>query len=126
MRFILFLSLLSIIWKIRADSLKDVQHVVFFMQENRAFDFYYGSLRGVRGFADPTSVHLPNGDPVWKQSANASYAQEPWHASTATTSATCADYGDMYYPLEWKIWNQGSVNCRLHCIPTDRLIVSCI
>jgi phospholipase C len=33
--------------------LDQIQHVVFFMQENRAFDHYFGSLAGVRGFKDP-------------------------------------------------------------------------
>jgi phospholipase C len=29
-----------------------IEHVVFLMQENRSFDHYYGSYRGVRGFDD--------------------------------------------------------------------------
>src|SRR5271157_6011365 len=29
-----------------------VEHVVFLMQENRSFDHYYGTYRGVRGFDD--------------------------------------------------------------------------
>jgi phospholipase C len=33
-----------------------IEHVVVFMQENRSFDHYYGSLRGVRGFNDPTAL----------------------------------------------------------------------
>ncbi|MCF8571877.1 twin-arginine translocation signal domain-containing protein [Gordonia sp. HY002] len=35
-----------------AGSLRDVEHVVVLMQENRSFDHYFGTLRGVRGFAD--------------------------------------------------------------------------
>src|SRR5208283_4278198 len=27
-----------------------IEHVVFLMQENRSFDHYYGTYRGVRGF----------------------------------------------------------------------------
>jgi phospholipase C len=37
----------------RTGSIRDVQHVVFLMQENRSFDHYFGTMRGVRGFADP-------------------------------------------------------------------------
>ncbi len=37
------------------------------MQENRSFDHYFGTLRGVRGFGDPRPVTLPNGKPVWHQ-----------------------------------------------------------
>jgi phospholipase C len=33
-------------------SLKDIEHVIFFMQENRSFDHYFGTFSGVRGFAD--------------------------------------------------------------------------
>ena len=31
-------------------SIRDVEHVVILMQENRSFDHYFGALRGVRGF----------------------------------------------------------------------------
>jgi len=34
-------------------SLSDIGHVVILMQENRAFDHYFGTLSGVRGFSDP-------------------------------------------------------------------------
>ncbi len=37
------------------------------MQENRSFDHYFGSLRGVRGFGDPRPV-TQNGRSVWRQS----------------------------------------------------------
>ena len=48
-------------------SIQDVEHVVILMQENRSFDHYFGSLRGVRGFNDPRPHLLPNGKPVWYQ-----------------------------------------------------------
>ena len=37
----------------RGSTRKDIKHVVFLMQENRSFDHYFGSMSGVRGFADP-------------------------------------------------------------------------
>ncbi|KAA9166183.1 phospholipase C, phosphocholine-specific [Amycolatopsis acidicola] len=49
-------------------SLRDIEHIVVLMQENRSFDHYFGSLRGVRGFGDPRPVALANGKPVWYQS----------------------------------------------------------
>ncbi|MEW1656045.1 phosphocholine-specific phospholipase C [Streptomyces sp. NPDC093707] len=52
----------------RTGSLKDVEHIVVLMQENRSFDHYFGSLRGVRGFGDPRPVTLPSGKSVWYQS----------------------------------------------------------
>ena len=51
----------------RTGSINDVEHVIFLMQENRSFDHYFGTMRGVRGFADPHPVTLPSGQPVWHQ-----------------------------------------------------------
>ena len=42
----------------RTGTIMDVEHVVIFMQENRSFDHYFGTLSGVRGFADPLSLDL--------------------------------------------------------------------
>ena len=51
----------------RRGTIADVEHIVILMQENRSFDHYFGTLNGVRGFADPRAVKLPSGDPVWAQ-----------------------------------------------------------
>jgi len=48
-------------------TIEDVEHIVVMMQENRAFDHYFGSLRGVRGFGDPRAVRLPSGNSVFYQ-----------------------------------------------------------
>src|ERR1700684_1730310 len=48
-------------------SLKDVEHIVVLMQENRSFDHYFGVMRGVRGFGDPHPVTLPSGKSAWYQ-----------------------------------------------------------
>ncbi|MEV0534878.1 phosphocholine-specific phospholipase C [Kitasatospora sp. NPDC050463] len=51
----------------RPGKLADIQHVVVFMQENRAFDHYFGTLSGVRGFGDRTAVRGVNGRSVFHQ-----------------------------------------------------------
>jgi phospholipase C len=51
----------------RNGTIHDVEHIVFMMQENRSFDHYLGTLRGVRGFGDPRAVKLPSGKSVWYQ-----------------------------------------------------------
>ncbi len=51
----------------RSGSINDVEHVIFLMQENRSFDHYFGTMKGVRGFADPHPVTLPSGKSVWHQ-----------------------------------------------------------
>ncbi|MEU5526251.1 phosphocholine-specific phospholipase C [Micromonospora chersina] len=56
----------------RTGSIEDVEHVIFLMQENRSFDHFFGTLRGVRGFADPHPVTLPSGRSVWHQPNGAS------------------------------------------------------
>jgi phospholipase C len=45
----------------RTGTINDVEHIVILMQENRPFDHQFGTLRGVRGFADPRAaqIHLP-------------------------------------------------------------------
>ena len=36
----------------RTGTINDVEHVVILMQENRSFDMYFGTYKGVRGFGD--------------------------------------------------------------------------
>jgi phospholipase C len=48
-------------------SLSDIKHVVILMQENRSFDHYFGSLRGVRGFADKQALKYQNGTNIFQQ-----------------------------------------------------------
>ena len=45
---------------VRGASINDIEHIVIFMQENRAFDHYFGKLKGVRGFNDRSAPLLPN------------------------------------------------------------------
>jgi phospholipase C len=42
----------------RTGTIADVEHIVILMQENRPFDHQFGTLRGVRGFADPRAVNI--------------------------------------------------------------------
>ncbi|MER5439868.1 phospholipase C, phosphocholine-specific [Streptomyces sp. NPDC002790] len=53
----------------RSGTVRDIEHIVVLMQENRSFDHYFGTLKGVRGFGDPRPVTLPSGKPVWHQSS---------------------------------------------------------
>jgi phospholipase C len=90
----------------RSETIADIEHVVFLMQENRSFDHYFGTLRGVRGFADPRAVRLPSGDPVWNQ-PNGATPLLPFHP-------TAPDLGLQFFedlPHDWKTthdaWNGG-------------------
>ncbi|MGO1075217.1 phosphocholine-specific phospholipase C [Inquilinus sp. CA228] len=59
-------------------SIKDVEHVVVLMQENRSFDHYFGTFTGVRGFGDRFTIPLPGGRSVFQQS-NGSRVVMPYH-----------------------------------------------
>src|SRR5512141_1940761 len=72
----------------RTGTIKDVEHVVILMQENRSFDHYFGTLRGVRGYGDPRPIDLPSGQPVWKQpSKDGASTVSPFHLDTSSTRA---------------------------------------
>ena len=42
----------------RTGTIHDVEHIVILMQENRPFDHHFGTLFGVRGYADPRAVKI--------------------------------------------------------------------
>jgi len=48
-------------------SIKDLKHVVILMQENRSFDHYFGTLRGVRGFGDKQILTYQDGTTIFQQ-----------------------------------------------------------
>jgi len=61
----------------RTGTIDDVEHIVFMMQENRSFDHYFGTLRGVRGFGDPRAGPQ---QPGWLRPALPSRRSQPWLA----------------------------------------------
>ncbi|GLQ48484.1 phospholipase C [Dyella lipolytica] len=90
----------------RTGSIEDVEHIVVLMQENRSFDHYFGTLRGVRGFGDPRPVNLPTGNTVWHQPDGSNYVL-PFHP-------TAPDMGLQFLEdlaHDWistqAAWNQG-------------------
>src|SRR5204863_9286010 len=44
--------------------LADIEHVVIFVQENRSFDHYFGTYRGVHGFGDRSAAFAQPGYPA--------------------------------------------------------------
>ncbi len=71
----------------------NVKNVIVLMQENRAYDHYYGQLQGVRGFADRAAHPLPSGMSSFYQpvSSNLTEYMLPFHVDAMTTSAMCRD-----------------------------------
>jgi len=95
-----------------AGSLRDIEHIVILMQENRSFDHYFGTMPGVRGFADPAAVRLPGGSPVFRQPypGHAQGYLAPFRLDTKATSAQATPGTDHSWPTQHQAWNNGQMN----------------
>jgi len=87
-------------------TIEDVKHVVILMQENRSFDHYFGTMRGVRGFGDRHPVPLESGKPVWFQS-DGEKEIPPYHLDSKTTSALRVPGTPHGFADSQAAWNQG-------------------
>jgi phospholipase C len=91
----------------RTGTIADVEHIVVLMQENRAFDHYFGSLSGVRGFGDPRAVKLPNGDPIWYQPDGSGGYVLPFRPDLSNLGLTFIEDTDHGWDKTHIAWNQG-------------------
>lgn len=119
----LFLSISSFIPAVTSGSLADIDHVVLFMQENRAFDHYFGTMAGVRGFSDP-NVANTNGKPVWYQDTNSTlsnvtdsllpfylnYLGGDWNTATQCIIAGDNGWNDNHASLNGDLNNKWAIN----------------
>ena len=87
-------------------SIEDVRHIVILMLENRSFDHYFGTLRGVRGFRDRHPVPLASGKPVWWQS-DGEQEIPPFHLDTRNTSALRTPVTPHTFADAQAAWSQG-------------------
>ena len=90
----------------RTGTIRDVEHVVILMQENRSFDHYFGCLKGVRGFSDPRPLILPSGKPVFHQpvGGGAPDAVLPYRFDTSATRAERIASLDHSWKAQWNLW----------------------
>jgi phospholipase C len=90
----------------RTGTIADVQHIVILMQENRSFDHYFGTLRGVRGFGDrfPIPVPAPPGEErnVWLQRGKQPALVAPFQLNTQRVAGTPHTWPDAQ-----RAWNHG-------------------
>ncbi|MFM9366608.1 phosphocholine-specific phospholipase C [Streptomyces sp. Da 82-17] len=88
-----------------------VKHVVILMQENRSFDHYFGTLRGVRGFGDRNAIQLPGGKPVFEQPAPLGRTVLPFpvRAAAEAQQKDLQYIGDLDHSWSGgaKAWNKG-------------------
>ena len=88
--------------------LTDIEHVVILIQENRSFDHYFGSYRGVRGFSDQSAA-FEQPDP-----ANTTISPIgkllPFHLDNSKANATCTpDISHDWVP-QHQSWNSGAMD----------------
>ncbi len=96
-------------------SLQDLQHIVVFMQENRSFDHYFGTLPGVRGFGDrfvAPAAPLAGGDgprSLWLQpDASGQRAIAPFPLDTAAHFGYMRVEGTPHtWPDAQRAWDHG-------------------
>jgi phospholipase C len=96
----------------RGGRLSDIKHVVILMQENRSFDHYFGTLPGVRGFADPTAIKLSTGKSVFYQPDpdNPDAYLLPFHLNTLTTSAQAIPSNSHAWDVQHQSWDSGAMD----------------
>jgi len=89
-----------------------VEHVIFLMQENRSFDHYFGSYKGVQGFND----HAADSLGVFSQPYPANTTrppvgfQLPFHLDTTTGLGECTtDLTHNWLP-QHLCWNDGAMD----------------
>ncbi|HVX47127.1 MAG TPA: alkaline phosphatase family protein [Mycobacteriales bacterium] len=97
----------------RRPSLRDIEHVVLLMQENRSFDQYFGTMSGVAGYSDPHAIRLSTGRNVFHQPTdiNSDGYLLPWHMDSRTTSAQAIPSpGDYSWQVSHAAWNDGRID----------------
>ena len=91
----------------RTGTIEDIEHIVVLMQENRSFDHYFGTLRGVRGFDDPHAVRLPSGQSVWHQ-PNGAATVLPFHPTAPDLGLQFIEDLAHDWTSTHVAWNQGN------------------
>jgi phospholipase C len=93
-------------------SLRDIEHVVLLMQENRSFDHYFGTLSGVRGFHDPRALKLDTGRSVFFQpdAQNPRGYLLPFHLDTHASSAQAIPSTSHAWTVQHEAWNGGKMD----------------
>ena len=87
-------------------SIRDVEHIVILMQENRSFDHYFGAMKGVRGFGDRFPVPLESGQRIFDQSDGEQIVR-PYRANRSKSDAAFVQGTPHNFPDMQAAWNQG-------------------
>jgi phospholipase C len=90
----------------RTGTIADIEHIVILTQENRSFDHYFGTMRGVRGFSDPRAVRLPSGKSVWQQPSGSGHVS-PFRPEVADMGMTFLQDAPHGWNDSHLAWNAG-------------------
>ncbi len=86
----------------------DIDHVVILIQENRSFDHYFGSYRGVRGFGDQSAAFQ---QPYPGNTSNAPVgALLPFHLDTTKLDAACTHDITHDWVPQHQSWDNGAMD----------------
>jgi len=88
-------------------TIADIRHIVFFTQENRSFDHYFGTLHGVHGFSDHITETFTNGNSVLYQKNGASY-ELPFHTTIQSIADLAHSWSDAHGEVD-NGWHDGWV-----------------
>jgi phospholipase C len=93
-------------------TINDIKHIVILMQENRSFDHYFGTLRGVRGFGDRFPIPLASGKPVFFQPDTVVGAPDiqPFRRDSTIANALIGSGAPHSFPDMQGAWNQGKMD----------------
>ncbi|MFJ6214462.1 alkaline phosphatase family protein [Streptomyces sp. NPDC092296] len=96
----------------RRGSLRDIEHVVLLMQENRSFDHYFGTMKGVRGFRDRHALTLSTGRDIFHQpdEDDPDGYLLPFHLDTRRTSAQAIPSTSHAWSVQHQAWNNGRMD----------------
>lgn len=78
---------LAIDAKVETGTIKDVKYVIILTQENRSFDNYFGTLKGVRGFGDRFTIPLSDNRKIWEQYDKDKNKIFPYHLDSTRGNA---------------------------------------
>jgi phospholipase C len=84
-----------------------IEHVVVLMQENRSFDHYFGTMPGVRGFADPS---VPKSLFYQADAQNPDKYLLPFHTDTLSTSAQNLPSNSHSWGPQHDSWDNGKMD----------------
>ena len=88
--------------------LTDIDHVVIMVLENRSFDHYFGTYKGVKGFSEQSAAF--NQPYPGNTASSPTGVLLPYHLDTTTTNAACTHDITHDWVPQHQSWNGGKMD----------------